>query len=311
MRSRKHQTQPRRRSRQASGDKSPSGGDRQKPSLFYRNRTLIGSLSSNVGGAAEKDGQLQSPRVKAHHLVDKRRHLGVILAAVLLVSVVLFALVSQFTADVVVDIKGLPASETTGRYAKIIDQYFSRRPVERLRFMTDQSTFTAYIQSKAPEIESAEMVGLAGFAKSQVVLTARRPVTVWDIGDSRQYVDASGISFKINYYDPPKVQIVDRSGIPSEAGQLVASNRFLSFVGQVVGLVQARGYDVTEVIIPEGTTRQIQLKLKGSGFPIKYSVDRPAGEQVEDMDRAVRYLKSKGITPEYIDVRVSGRAYYR
>ena len=41
------------------------------------------------------------------------------------------------------------------------------------------------------------------------------------------------------------------------------------------------------------------------------TVDRPAAGQVEDAVRAIRYLTNRGITAEYIDVRVSRRAFYK
>ena len=127
----------------------------------------------------------------------------------------------------------------------------------------------------------------------------------------QQYVDASGTSFLRNHFATPKVQIVDNSGIQVEAGQAVASNQFLGFVGRVVGLSNAQGHTVTQVIIPQNTTRQIELRLQDVGYPIKLSIDRPAGEQIEDMSRALGWLKGRNLNPGYLDVRVSGRAFYK
>jgi hypothetical protein len=44
---------------------------------------------------------------------------------------------------------------------------------------------------------------------------------------------------------------------------------------------------------------------------VKFSVDRAVGEQAEDAARAVRYLDGKGMSPEYLDVRISGKAFYK
>jgi hypothetical protein len=107
------------------------------------------------------------------------------------------------------------------------------------------------------------------------------------------------------------VQIIDKSGIQIAAGQAVASDEFLGFVGKVVGAVGSQGYVVKQVTIPRATTRQVELRVGGVAYPIKVSVDRAVGEQAEDMSRSIRWLKSKRIAPKLLDVRVAGRAFYR
>jgi len=90
----------------------------------------------------------------------------------------------------------------------------------------------------------------------------------------------------------------------------VASARLLSFVGRVVALAGESSYQVTEAILPSGTTRQLEIRLKDVGPLVKLSIDRGAGEQVEDMVRVLRYMSSRGVGATYVDVRVSGRAVY-
>jgi hypothetical protein len=123
-------------------------------------------------------------------------------------------------------------------------------------------------------------------------------------------VDQQGVVFAYNAFAVPSLQIIDSSGAASASG-IVTSNRFLAFVGRVVGAAKAQGYTVTEAIIPALTTRQLEIKVNGTSYAIKYTLDRPAGEQAEDMARMIRYLQQQGITPTYIDVRTEGRAVYR
>jgi len=287
--------------------KSPELLDRY---AFRRNRTLTGSTSSSVTSLSENNNQLKSPRVHAHLLVDRRRRLGAVLGVVFIAAAALFGLISEFTAGVSVQIKNVSAAVVDPSYTKIINDYYGQRPIERLRFLLDSDALTRFVQTKAPEIASATVRGSVGFAKSEVVLVARQPVTAWDMGGIRQYVDASGTAFGRNYYETPGVQIVDNSGVPTEAGKAVASNRFLGFVGRLVGLTAERGHTVEQIIIPPDTTRQIELKIKDIPYRVKCSIDRPAGEQAEDLDRAIKYLAQRGRAPQYIDVRVSGKAFY-
>lgn len=277
---------------------------------FKRNRTLTGSASSQVTTINEANAQLKSSRVHAHDLTRQRRRIGSVLFLTLLAVAVLFGLVWQLTAQPVVRTAD-HSQALDAVYTQAVDEYLSRHPIERLRFLLHEDGLSAYVQSIAPEVATIQVDGSAGFGKSNFVITMRQPIAGWSIRGVQQYVDESGTSFLRNHYGIPKVQIVDNSGIQVETGQAVASNQFLGFVGRVVGLSNAQGHPVTEVVIPQNTTRQIELRLQDVGYPIKLSIDRSAGEQVEDMSRALGWLKKRNVSPAYLDVRVSGRAFYK
>lgn len=277
---------------------------------FRRNRTITGSASSHVSGTSESNAQLKSHRVQVHELAQQRRRIGGVLGLVLFGVVTLAILVSQFTAQVIVRTSDVTRA-LDPIYANAVDAYLSRQPIERLRFMQRTDALNGYVQSIAPEVASIRVDGFAGLGTSVYVVEMRRPIAGWSMRGVQQYVDATGTSFARNHYANPQVQIIDNSGIQVDVGQAVASNQFLSFVGRVVGLANTQQYAVSQVIIPQGTTRQIELRIKDIAYPIKLSVDRPAGEQVEDMTRSIVWLRERNVTPQYLDVRVSGRAYYR
>ncbi|HMH70015.1 MAG TPA: hypothetical protein VK502_01325 [Candidatus Saccharimonadales bacterium] len=301
---------PRRRTQSRAAVERATQSSLDERYTFKRNRTLTGSLSSQVASTSESKAQLKSPRVHAHELTTKRRHLGAVLLLVLASAAILYGLIAQFTAGVVVKAQDLSVQLDPG-YEEAIQSYFATRPIERLRFLVNTEQLNDYVQAKTPEIASVKVNGSAGFGKSRFVVVMREPIAGWSINGRQQYVDSSGVPFERNYFSSPQVQIVDNSGVQIQAGQAVASNRFLAFVGRAVGLTKTQGFKVTQVIIPSGTTRQVELRLGGIGYPIKLSVDRAAGEQVEDMARTLRWLNARKITPQYLDVRVSGKAYYR
>ena len=41
------------------------------------------------------------------------------------------------------------------------------------------------------------------------------------------------------------------------------------------------------------------------------TIERGSTVQVEDAERRMRYLDSKELAPEYVDIRVEGKAYYK
>jgi hypothetical protein len=278
--------------------------------VFRRNRTLTGSLSSKVWSAAnESTSHLKSARVQAHELTEYRRRLGGILLAVALVIGMVIFLLWQFTATVHIAVTGLAHPVATSAYEDSVQKYYEQHPFERFRFAVNQSRLTEFVQQTQPEVRMADVAG-GGFMRSTITIAMRQPVAGWKIGSAQYYVDAQGVSFTQNYYPSPAVQIIDRSGVPLESGRAIASNRFLSYVGRTVALSASSKLTVEQVIIPAGTTRQLELHLQGVAYPVKLVIDRPVGEQVEDMARTISYLSSKHQSPQYVDVRVSGKAFY-
>lgn len=278
--------------------------------LFRRNRTLVGSLSSEVRSASERSGGLHSPRTHVHRLTAHRRLLASIFVVVIAAACLLTWLLYEFTADVAVSATDSPPIDAT-RYQKIINNYLDSHPIERLRFALNDSGLTQYLSQAAPEVASVQANGAAGFATSQFDLTFRHPVASWLINSTQYYVDQNGVPFELNYYDKPSVKIIDQSGIPETAGIAVASSRFLGFVGRAVTLAQADKLVIRQAIIPASTTHQIEVILAGHKYPVKLSLDRPVAGQVEDMANAIKYFDTHHIHPAYIDVRVSGEAYYK
>lgn len=309
--SKKQNDTPRRRQGvESSNESRPTSSELSQRYAFKRNRTLTGSSSSQISSSGELNAQIKSPRAQTHHLARRRRHVGLLLFLVVLGSLALYGIISQFTAKAFV-VTNDTSVVLDDSYEKAIQGYFAQQPAERLRFLLNTDHLRDYIQTVTPEIKDIQVVGATGLGVSKFQVTMREPIAGWSINGQQHYVDESGTPFSRNYFAAPSVQIVDNSGIQVSTGQVVASNSFLSFVGQVVGLSREKGYTATQVIIPAATTRQIELRLKDVAYSIKFVIDRPAGEQVEDMVQAVGWMQRHNLKPQYVDVRVSGKAFYR
>ncbi len=279
--------------------------------LFRRNRTLTGSLSSRVRSANEHKADLQSPRIQAHHLVRQRRKIGSILVITCSMCVVLAGLLLQLTAHPVVSAHDGSIAIKKPRYEKVIDDYLSRHPVERLRFVLNRDRLNDYVRTQLPEVTSVEADGSAGFGAGSFIVSMRHPLASWMIGNDQYYVDSSGVPFQLNYYETPSVHIVDESGLEQTSGTAIASSRFLNFVGRAVSLSKDYGLEVEQAIIPRATTRQVELRVKGRDYPVRLSLDRSVGEQIEDMQRSIAYFDKNQKKLAYIDVRVPGKAFYK
>ncbi len=301
---------PRRRSTSVERQQRTVDHDQQQ-GTFRRNRTLVGSLSSAVSSVNEAGGDLQSSRTQAHLLATQRRKIGGVLMATLLMVVLLTGLLFDMTVKPIVSSADNAVTLDKSRYEKAITDYLSTHPLERLRVFLDRTQLNNYLRATVPEVVTVKQDGSAGLGATDFTVTMRHPIASWIIGGKQYFVDDQGVSFEKNYYETPTVSVVDQSGVQQSTGAAVASTRFLAFVGLTVSQATAQGLIVKQAIIPADTTRELEVMIAGHSYPIKLSLDRPVGEQVEDMKRAVGYFDTRQLTPQYVDVRVSGKAFYR
>ncbi len=297
--------------RRRSGNESVKG-----PNVFLRNRTLTGSASDEITSANEYRANIQSPRAKLHHLNFRRRKLILALLYVIFCLAVMLWLIYEFTGRVEVSVAtGIQTSRdfqaNKENYIKAVKNYLNAHPIERLRFMLRNDDLLNYVTAISPEINRINTAQASEPATSQFQLNFRKPVASWLIDTQQYFVDKDGIAFQVNYFEQPRVKIIDNNATTESNGNAVASIRFLRFVGRTIETSRALGLTVEQVTIPQGTTRQLEILIRDKQYPVKMSLDRPVGEQVEDMQKAISFIDSQNLGPKYIDVRVSGKAFYK
>lgn len=281
--------------------------------VFRRSRTLTGTASSNVSVINESRSQLKSPRLKEHELRKHRRLLVGGFLGLMMLSGGCVWLLDQY----IVGITFQSAVSTvtpldSSRYQKAVNDYLDSRPLERFRFILKPEALNDYLQTKVPEVQEVMVTGASGLVATDAVVTLRQPVAVWQVNTTKYYVDASGVTYQKNYYSEPQVSVNDQSGVTPQSTELIASSRLLRFLGQLVSGVNASSVGtVTSVTIPAGTLRELDIILTTHPYRIKTHMDREAVGQVADIVSAVTYMDSRQIVPEYIDVRVEGKAFYR
>lgn len=282
---------------------------------FRRSRTITGSAATSVRAAGEERGQLQSSRLHEHSLRKHRRKLTAYLAFSLVLCGVLWYVVISYMGNTVqtATASTQPVQRTldSARYQGLVRNYFNEHPLERFQFSLDETAFTQYVRANAPEVASARLEKGSGFGTASLTLTLREPIVAWTIKNQQYFVDSEGSAYTVNYFSAPTVVVTDKSGISAEAG-VVASAKQLRFIGRVITLVNASGISPVEhVELPPNSTREVDLKLKDRSYVIKTHVDRDPAGQAADIINAVKYVEAKAINPQYLDVRVSSKAFYR
>lgn len=281
---------------------------------FRRSRTLPGSSSPNVKTTKRHTDMQQSSRLQSHALKRRRRQIVAILVVLIVLIIGTYWLMTQYVANVE-SISYSPAPQTTPnktRYESVIDKYLRAHPLERFRFVLNDARLSQYISQKLPEVVSVSSVG-GGIGYGDYKINLRKPIIAWQLGGREYLVDSSGAAFSKNYYQKPAISVIDKSNLAvSGSKDAVASDSFLAFLGRLVDRVDKTGLgSVESLTIPADATREVDIKLKGEGYFFKLDINRDDVAQVQDMQRVIGYFKQHKINPQYVDLRVAGRAFYR
>lgn len=102
-----------------------------------------------------------------------------------------------------------------------------------------------------------------------------------------------------------KAEIVDED----RRGQI--SSRVQAYIADLEQDLQALGLTVKKVTLPTGMIRALYVDIEGQEAYYKVDIDRSAAVTAEDIERMTRYLAEKDLHPEYVDVRIEGKAYYK
>ena len=103
----------------------------------------------------------------------------------------------------------------------------------------------------------------------------------------------------------PTVAIIDEN-----VGDNISS-RTKVFVARLEADAKDYNLKIDHVVLPFQKAREILVYFDGRKEYYKMTSERGSAVQVEDAERMMRYLDSKALAPEYVDLRVEGRAYYK
>lgn len=290
--------------------RQPRISDENESYAFRRSRTMTGSLSNNVRAASESRSTLRSDRLKHHDLRITRRRVAWLLLGCLAAIVTLYWLLMQFVGTVTVEATTISPTQKTV-YEKAINDYLLAHPGERFALTLNEASLTASVQQKYPEIRQVTL-SVGGIVKPTTGrVSLRTPIATWTLQGKKYYIDEHGVAFTEPPLKEPVLVVEDNTGInPADAGA-VASERMLHYIGRLVALVQKGGLSIVKIELPANTSRQINVYIEGRGYPVKTYLDRDPAAQASDVVNAVKYFDAKGIRPEYVDVRVSSKAYYK
>lgn len=285
----------------------------QESYVFRRSRTLTGTKSAEVAASAPARGQFKTDRIKLMELRAHRRQILMSLGGVGVVIVFLAFVVVNFIVKpgVVLTQETSHAAPATEPYQQTILHYFDDHPFERFGVLLRQPELEAEVTRVHTEVLAVAIERDWHGGNVRFLFTFRQPLLKWQTPAQQFYVDAQGVAFGYNHFAEPSLAVTDQSGVPADDSGIVASTRFIRFLGQLVAAVNGYGLGAVETVIIPPVPRQIDLKLQGREYIIKTNTDRDPSQEAEDIANALKHFDRKGIKPQYVDVRVAHKAFYK
>ena len=251
-----------------------------------------------------------SERSENQKLVIRRRKLGaffVILAIFIsLISIFLF----QFISKVLI-VSNESKSQNLSKYEKSVEEYLNINPSERILSNLNKNALLESLQKDYPEVLSISDIKFNGLTSYKIYLDFRKPVASWLVDGKEFFVDSEGVSFNVNNFEKPSLNIIDDSGAIVSNGKNVASSSFFSFIGKLVSAANKQGLEVSKIRIPPLSLRQVEVSVKGTSYFARMSTADSAEGQIINFKKAIEYFGTHKISPNYIDLRIEGKGYYK
>jgi cell division septal protein FtsQ len=142
-----------------------------------------------------------------------------------------------------------------------------------------------------------------------VTVVLKQPSLGWSSDGQSYLLDRNGSV--IGALPPGSVLPVvnDTSNLPVSVGQAVVPTQFVAFVDGLVPALDSDGYKVTGLEVKD-TTLDLDVSTS-KGYKLIFDTSRSVLSEMHDLKAVQGVLTSSGKVPaSYVDLRISGRAYW-
>jgi hypothetical protein len=172
--------------------------------------------------------------------------------------------------------------------------------------------------AKYPEIVSVSVSAPLIARRPVVQLVTVQPVLIVQSEGSKDsyYVRPDGVAVVRvgDITDRPADNlpiVVDQGGLEVAQGAHVITKGTVGFIVEVLRQLTAKGLTPTDLVLP-AQPNELQLRIKDKPYYVRFNTFNDARQQAGSYLAVSEKLVNDGVTPrEYIDLRVSERAYYR
>ena len=301
--------------------KKPETPQRQRPTQSVPRNTTVFSYHANRAPAAAvgderqaKDPLKRQPRQLPLWLKPKS-----VLGAVIILILFLLLIGLDSRPKVVVvgdDPVGIIRSET---YQKAARDLFGGSLMNANKLTVNTAEIATVLQRQFPELRTVS-VSLPVLGRQPVLYV--QPVTpqlVIQTKHSGAFVlDSNGRAFAA-VADLRQLQkqkntlpiITDQTDVDSTIGNVVLPRDSVQFIAEIAAQLRAKQIATETWTLPAGSS-ELEVKIANTPYFVKFNLQGKAREQAGTFLALHQYLGSQNVVPgQYIDARVTGRAYYK
>lgn len=172
------------------------------------------------------------------------------------------------------------------------------------------------LKAKFPELQAVSVSLPISGNQPAVFIQPATPKLLLVSKDGMYVLDASGRALisgnqvaRLTDLGVPVVN--DESGLSIDPGAIILPRDTVSFIGEVVGQLQAKGITLSGLTLPAGTN-ELHVKPEKVNYIVKFNLHGNAREEAGAFLAVKQQLDAQRKVPgAYIDVRVENKAYYK
>ena len=241
-----------------------------------------------------------------------------VLLIVVLVSVMSALSINNNVHVITLKSSGSSFLRDSDTYQKAISSILGNSIWNRNKVTINTTSVSKQILIKFPELSDVSIVLPILAHRPVVYITASQPTLVITGTNGSYILDQTGKALLL-VVDTKTILslklpiLTDQSGLKLVLGERVLSSNDVSFVKLIIAQLAAKHVVVSGLIMPVAS-REIDVYISGVEYYVKFNLQDSgkALQQAGSFLATKNLLDSQNVVPShYIDVRVSGRAYYQ
>jgi hypothetical protein len=197
-------------------------------------------------------------------------------------------------------------------YEETAKQFIKSSPLNRTKLTFDYLGFELMMKDKYTEISTVETSFALVGNRPVVRLMFHEPILIVESVGKRWLVDKWGVALsEVAEKDLTLPILTDEIGLAIEVGDYLLSSGDVELLLLIHKTAEEKGIGIDKYTTPL-TSKQLNVRVAGEGYYTKFNLSEDKREQVGAWLVAREQLNKLGQTPtEYLDIRASGKAYWK
>lgn len=305
-----------RKKRASAGRRRPRPASQDQQSFSYGRRA-----DKRVDATANTGRQAGGPATKRPAAASLKRFWLQRFGMIILITVILVCVVSALSLSPNAKIEPLKATDSNSflrdqaAYQRAADKLLASSLWNRNKITIDTDKFSAQMVKQFPELSSVSVTLPLLAHRPVVYVQPAQPALILATDSGSYVIDERGRALLPANGSPTQTklpQVVDQSGLKIKLNQQVLSSDDVRFIQTVVRQLAAKQFTVSSLVLPANSS-ELNARLAGKSYFVKFNLrdDNPR-QQAGTFLATIANLQRKNTLPsQYVDVRVSGRAYYQ